>query len=306
MQEINEIIKKYELKPRKYEKNNKTTIIETDRGKYVVKQKTKDNQYIYDYLKTRNFNYIPKMISKKEDKYEITNYIESYNVPEEQKIIDLIELVSLLHNKTTHYKDITEDNYKEIYEDITNNIKHLYSYYNDLITVIESKVYMSPCEYLIARNISKIFETLEFTNQELEEWYKLVKEKKKQRLVVLHNNLELNHFVENEKKYLISWDKAKIDMPIFDIYKLYMKHGLEYNFEEILKIYEKNYPLYEEEKKLLFILIMLPKKITLEKNEYENTKEAGKIIDFIYKTRTLISPYYSNETPKKDTNKYKN
>ena len=44
MQEINEIIKKYELKPRKYEKNNKTTIIETDRGKYVVKPKTKDKK----------------------------------------------------------------------------------------------------------------------------------------------------------------------------------------------------------------------------------------------------------------------
>ena len=303
MQEINEIIKKYELKPRKYEKNNKTTIIETDRGKYVIKPKTKDNQHIYDYLKTRNFNYIPKIISTQEDKYEITNYIESYNIPEEQKIIDLVELVSLLHNKTTHYKDVTGDNYKEIYEDITNNIKHLYGYYNDLITVIESKVYMSPCEYLIARNISKIFETIELAHQELEEWYKLVKEKKKQRLVVLHNNLELNHFIENEKKYLISWGKTKIDMPIFDIYKLYMKHGLEYNFEEIIKIYEKNYPLYEDEKKLLFILIMLPQKITLEKSEYENTKEAGKIIDFIYKTRTLISPYYSNKTPKKDTNK---
>ena len=35
MPKINEIIKKYELKPRKYIKNNKATFIETNHGKYT-------------------------------------------------------------------------------------------------------------------------------------------------------------------------------------------------------------------------------------------------------------------------------
>lgn len=303
MLEINEILKKYELKPRKYQKNKKTTLVETEEGRFVVKSNTKKNQYIYDYLKSRNFNYIPKIISDRNDEYEITSYIESYNIPNEQKILDLIDLTALLHNKTTHYKEVTEDDYKEIYEDIINNIEHLYSYYNDLITIIESRVYMSPCEYLIARNISKIFETLNFTREELEQWYKLVKEKKKQRLVVLHNNLELDHFITNEKNYLISWDKSKIGIPVFDIYKLYLRHGLDFDFNEILKKYEKNYPLHEDERKLFFILILLPKKLELDKSEYENTKEVGKMIDFIYKTQMFLSPYYSNERPKDNTHK---
>ena len=162
MLKINEILKKYDIKPRKYTKKNKTMIVETEEGKFVIKDKKKDNQYIYDYLKSRNFNYIPKLINEKKDEYEIRNYIESYNIPREQKIIDLIDLVSLLHNKTTHYKEVTEDDYKEIYEDIKNNIEYLYGYYTDMITIIESKVYMSPCEYLVARNISKIYSTLYF------------------------------------------------------------------------------------------------------------------------------------------------
>ena len=218
-------------------------------------------------------------------------------------MIDLINLVSLLHNKTTHFKEITEDNYKEIYEDINNNIEHLHSYYEDLITMIETKVYMSPCEYLIARNITKIFETLYFSKKELDNWYDLVKEKTKQRLVVLHNNLELEHFLTNEKKYLISWDKSKIGMPLFDIYKLYKKHALEFEFSEILKLYEKNYPLLEEEKRLLFILISIPQKLELNKSEYENTKEAGKLMDYLYKTEKLISPYYSDKRPENNTHK---
>lgn len=302
MHKINEILKKYDLHPRKYKKNKKATYIETEDEKYIIKEKTKDNKYIYDYLKSRNFDYLPKILNEN-DEYQITKYIEGYNVPNEQKIIDLINLVSLLHNKTTHFKEITEDNYKEIYEDLHNNIEHMQSYYEDLITIIETKVYMSPCEYLIARNITKIFQTLYFSKKELDNWYELVKEKRKQRLVVLHNNLELDHFISNEKKYLISWDKSKIGIPIFDIYKLYKKHALEFDFSELLKLYEKNYPLLEEERKLLFILMLIPQKLNLNKSEYENTKEVGKMIDYIYKTEMLISPYYSNKRPENNTHK---
>ena len=298
MQEINELLKKYQLKPKKYIKKNSVIYIETNKGKYIIKKKTNKNNDIYEYLKTRNFDYIPKIISDKNEQYEITKYIEEYNIPKEQKIIDMIELIALLHNKTTHYKEVTEDNYKETYEDINNNIEHLYGYYNDLITIIESKIYMSPSQYLLARNITKIFQTLNFTHKELEEWYKTIKEKKRQRFVVLHNNLDIEHYISNEKRYLISWDKSKIGIPIFDLYKLYIKHGLEYDFNEIFKIYQKNYPLTEEEKKLFFILILLPKKLQLNKSEYENTKEVGKMIDYLYKTEAFISPYYSDKRPK--------
>lgn len=295
MLRIREVLSKYELKPRKYKKKQGTILIETSNAKYIIKKKKSDNKKILEYLDYRNFNYIPKQINNNQDEYQITNYIESYDIPREQKILDLIDLVSLLHNKTTHYKEVTEDDYKQIYEDINNNIEYLYSYYIDLITVIESKVYMSPSEYLLARNISKVLYTLSFAKDELEKWLSIVKTKTKQRYVVLHNNLELDHIIINEKNYLTSWDKAKIDIPIFDIYKLYLKHSLEFEFDEIFKRYEKNYPLYEEERMLLFILISLPEKIEINKNEYENTKKIGNIIDYLYKVEQFISPYYSNK-----------
>lgn len=303
MLEINEIIRKYELKPRKYTKNKSVMFVETETGKYVIKKKNINNNNILEYLNSRNFNYLPQKINKANDEYEITNYIESYNIPREQKILDLVDLVTLLHNKTTHYKEVTEDYYKEIYENLSNNIEYLYTYYLDMITIIESKVYMSPSEYLLARNISKIFSILNFLKEELDSWLLLVKDKKKQRLVVLHNNLDLEHFIVSERNYLISWDKSKIDIPIFDIYKLYLKHSLEFDFDEIYKRYEKNYPLFEDEKKLFFILILLPEKIEFIQSEYENTKKIGKIIDYLYKTEKFISPYYSKERPENNSHK---
>lgn len=305
MQEINEILRKYDLKPKKYTKNKNIYEIETENGKYILKLNNSDHK-IFEYLKTRNFDYFPYKINTENEKYELTRYILQYEIPEEQKILDLIELVSLLHNKTTHYKEVTKDAYKEIYEDLNNNINHLYAYYTDLITMIENKIFMSPSEYLIARNISKIYASLNFSHELLEKWYNSVKEKKKERLVVLHNNLDLSHFIVSDKNYLTSWNKSKIGIPIFDIYKLYLNHGLDMDFNEIFKKYEKNYPLYDDERTLFFILISIPPKIELNKTEYENTKSASKKIDYIYKTEQFISPYNSNKREENKSHKQEN
>jgi len=295
MKKIKEILKQCNFKPNRYKKIGKTFIVDTDSGSFVVKKKTNDNSQIRKYLESRNFDYKPEIIDIIDD-YEIRKYIEEVDIPREQKIIDLIDLVSLLHSKTTHYKEITEDYFKELYEDLSNNIYYLNSYYNDLITVIESKIYMDPSEYLLARNISRIFSSLNYCKIELDKWYEMVKEKKQTRLVVLHNNLNLDHFIRNKSSYLISWDKSKIDNPIFDIYKLYRNHGEEFDFVSVLKRYEMSYPLLEEEKKLLFIMIAMPGKIEFTDNIFNNCNVIGKEIDLLYKTEIIISPYYFEET----------
>lgn len=295
MKKLNEAIRKYDLKPHRYQRLGKVTVVDTASGRYAVKENKQDQSYIYQYLDSRNFRYYPSMVSSCSDDYLISAYEENYDLPEEQRMADMIDLVSLLHSKTTHFKEVDSADYKEIYEDIQNNIEYLYSYYSDMITVIESHIYMSPSEYLLARNISKIFSALRYAKAELENWYELVKDVRKQRLVVVHNNLELSHFIRNEHSYLLSWDKSKIDMPIFDLYKLYLKHGLDYDFLELLKRYEKNYPLQKAERMLLFILITLPEPLSFSSSEYENCKKISRQIDLLYKTEILLSPYYSKQ-----------
>ena len=297
MRKISSILKKYALKPYQYRMLGKTTFIDTDQGRFVVKEKTgNEDSKIYEYLDSRHFNYYPRIISDIEDEFEITEFIEEVDMPREQKILDMIELVSLLHYKTTHYKEVDESDYKEIFEDISNNIEYLLSYYNDIASIIETKVYMSPAEYLLIRNISKVYGALNFCKKEINSWYELIKNKRKQRVVVLYNNLDLSHFIRNKESFLISWNKSKIGIPIFDLYKLYKRHALDFDFLEILKAYEKNYPLLEEERKLFFILIALPTKIEFNQNEYEMCKLISKEIDSLYKSEMLISPYYAEKT----------
>lgn len=295
MLEIAEVLKRNNLKTRSYRKLGKVIVVDTNIGKKVIKQKS--NNDIYTYLESRNFTYFPNVIE--DDKYEILDYEEEIETPNDQKMLDMVRLIALLHNKTTYYKEVVEDDYKKIYEDINNNIDYLNSYYTDIITIIESKEYMSPSEYLLARGISKIFNSLNYSKYEINKWYEIVKEKRKQRYVVLHNNLDLSHFIRNKGAYLISWEKSKIDIPIFDFYKLYKKNCLDYDFSSLLKEYEKDYPLLNEERKLLFILISLPDKIEFDYTEYEMCKKISKLLDYLYKTDNLISPYYS-ENAKSD------
>ena len=294
---INQILKSKGLKPRSYRKQGKITIIETNDGKYIYKE-GKLNSQILNYLKSRSFDYLPIFLNNENDPYQLETYINDLKIPSEQKILDLIKLVSLLHSKTTHYKEIDLDYYAQIYDDLDNNLNYLYLYYTDLITLIETKIYMSPSEQLLARNISKIYDTIATTKQKLDHWHEHIKEKRKERRVVLHNNLKLEHFRQSDMPYLISWDKAKIGSPVFDIYKLYQNHCLDFDFETILKEYENNYPLQRDEKELLFILISMPDLINFQHSEYQNCQTISKMIDKIYKTELLTSPKKSKNSAK--------
>lgn len=269
-------------------KKGKCLIANINGKKYAIKDKSTDNiKSIYEYLSSRNFNYFPKLIVDN-DKYDIYEYIEEVDNPIEQKAYDMIDLISLLHNKTTYYKEMDIDEYKEIYESVNYKINSRMNYYNNLMNMIEREMFMSPSHYLIARNISKIFGSLDYSKKNINEWYDLVKTKGKKRLVTLYNNTDLNHVIRNKDLYLLSWDKSKTGIPIYDIYNFYFKYYKVLDFKDLLNHYENRYPLLEEEKKLFNILISIPDEIDFNSNEMDNCKNVKKIIDYIYKSEVLV------------------
>lgn len=287
---LKNIINKYKAK--KVTLKNSAKIIENENTRLVIK---KDNPNIldtYNYLLSRSFDYFPKIIYKDND-YNAYEYVEDVNEPSEQRILDIITLTSILHSKTTFYKEVDIDNYKYLYETINKKLEYLFNYYNDIITLIEKNIYMSPSNYIIARNINKIFETINYCKYEVDSWYELIKDKRKIRVVNIHNNLSLDHYIKNDKPYLISWNKNKIDMPIYDLLTLYKKYYLEFDFYELFNYYESRYPLTNEERKMLFILMSIPEKLVLDSSEYKNSIKCRKFFDYIYKTEELINEYKS-------------
>lgn len=280
------ILKRNDLLVNKYTIKGKSTIVDTNKGHFVLKE-NKGND-IYKYLISRNFLYFPKVIDSDEN-YILFEYLDDINYDMSQKALDMMHILSLLHSKTTYYKEIDYDEYKNIYEKLKEKINYINNYYLDIINMIESKIYMSPSEYLIARNISKIFSCIYYCNHELDNWYELIKENKRKRVVTLHNNLKLDNLIKNKNIYLISWDKSKIDMPIYDIVNFYNNYALDFDFSILLDEYQRIFPLLNEEKILLNILISIPDKIDFNNEEYIKVKKVRQLLDKIYKTENLLT-----------------
>ncbi len=292
MNNLRSFLNKNDLSLNRLTIKNKTKILDTNRGTLVLKKK--DNNInltnTFNYLESRAFNNYAKRVFENNN-YDVYEYINGYNEPNEQKILDLINLLTILHYKTTFYKEVDIDYFKEIYENTINKIEYIYNYYTDIISLIETSIYMSPVEYLIARNISKIYESLNYSKENINKWYELVKDKRRIRVVNIHNNLSLEHYIKSDKPYLISWEKSKIDNPIYDLYNLYLNHYLDFDFNELFINYESKYPLLNEERILLFSLMTIPWKFDFDDTEYNLCKNARKLFDYLYKTEKLVTEY---------------
>lgn len=280
-------IKKYEIK-------GKVKILTNDKI-HIYKKSNKDIKKLEDYLYSRNFTSIPKIIDETIEGYEY-EFIVDTDTPKEQKLNDLVKKLSELHLKTSYFKEVGEDKYLEIFEKINENILYIEGYYNDIITNIEKKIYYLPSEQLIARNYCKIIGAINYCKNELLNWKQIVDNYTKQRVCVVHNNLKTEHLLKGEKDYIISWDNSIIDTPIMDLYKLFKNENLINNFIELLELYENKFKLKEDEKKLLFILLSIPKKFDFSTSEFENTKNVRVFIDYLYKMNNLITSYNSKDS----------
>jgi len=283
-------------KPYRYTIKGKSTILETTCGDFIIKPKNKDINELYTYLTNRGFINYPKIIDSSRDEVNVFEYVEDIKLPKEQKCDDLIEIIASLHNKTSYFKEVSEDRFKSIYEDVLSNINYLSNYYNTLYEIGFNEVYASPSNYIFMRNYYKLNSALEYAKSELENWYSLVTNETKIRVCLIHNNLELNHLL-NDK--LISWDNYMIDTPVIDIVKLYKKEWKNINFSEILERYMYKFPLLEYEKKLLFILISMPPEIKKSDNEFEKCKVVSEVMDYVFKTEELIRPYNAEHEEEK-------
>lgn len=287
------------IKPQIVKKIGSATIITTGNKKYSMKKNNRKADS-FDYLQTRNFNNFPKVYSKPEDEVELTDYIEESLTPKEQKLEDLVYLDSILHTKTTFYKDVDEDYIKKIYEEVLEKQESMYQYYSELQNVIELEVYMSPANYLLIRNISIIYIALNQSRKYIDMWYSIIKENHKVRYAYIHGNLEESHLIEGNDLYFISWDHSRIDLPIYDLETLYRKSFLDISINEILEIYESKYPLKKEELYLLIALLLIPEKIDITQKEYNKVKQVTNLILYIDKTLSNL------ENNSNETNNYAN
>ena len=282
-------------KPIRYTKRGKITILETTSGNFVVKPKENDVAKVYRYLQSRNFHEFPELVDFSRADVNMFSYVEDTPMPTEQKAQDLIGILASLHQKTAYFKTVSLDTYQEIYENIDSNIQYLKQYYDTLFDNCFLENYMSPSHYLFMRNSSKILSSLDFAKRELDDWFELVKQESRQRVSFIHNNMSLEHYLKGDRDYFISWEKSKIDSPVLDLVHFYQTDYFDVEFITLFQKYQEKFPLQEAEKKLFFILISLPMKMTFTEEEFQNCKMVREGLDYLFKTEELVRPYYTVE-----------
>lgn len=276
-------------KPYKITKKNKVYILNTMDGDYAIKLNPKiDYKKLYNYLYSRSFNYLPKLSKDSRDDMVVLEYQEDLSLDNNQKALDLINLVALLHTKTSYFKDVPPDTYKEIYEDIKNNLDYVDDLYNKMFDSFLTEEYIRPSHYLFLRNYSLIYNAIHYSKTKVDEWFNDIKDKNKERVVLVHNNLKLDHLIKNQDEYLISWDSYTFDTPVLDLYNLYKNEWKDVEFSSVFTTYNNNFNLLPEEKKLLDILISIPYEVKLGKNEYRNCRLIRELIDYLSKSSKIV------------------
>lgn len=301
IKEIKETLKKYDYIINKYLETGNIDIVQTNKGKFVVKKrKNNDSRELFRYLKSKNYNYYLDYINDDQDNFMIFPFYDNTKIDINEKAKDLILLVASLHSKTTFYKSLDLNEEKDFYEETLKKLEDLNNYYENIRYSLEETEYLSPSQLLLLKNISWIFHSIDSSKYFLEKWYGQLKNKTNKRVCLIHGNLELDHLLYNENKKIISWSDARNDSPIFDLINLYKKEYKKLEFYSLFQIYEEYCPLNTEEKNMLFSLMLTPYKIEFNKKEILNTKDVYDLINFLEKSSSIISNYHSSNTNSKN------
>ena len=288
--EIEKIILDLDIHPIGYQKIKNVYIINSRDNNYAIKLHT-NNYDIYKYLISRDFLFFPKNFNSSSDNYDISLYIKGLSISKEQKLNDYLKIIALLHQKTLYKREIDLDEIKEKYENIVNQINYLRKYYIELNEKINHELFLSPSSYLLIRNISIIYSILDNSEALLNEIYNKVKSEKSIRVSLLYNNPDLDHLIISNQEYLISWDKAYFDSPIYEIEMIYRKYYQEIELNDLFKIYESVNKLTMLEKKTLLVILAIPKELKLTNNTILDTERINNEIKYLNKVYELLIKY---------------
>lgn len=293
MNNLKEVLEEYNFKIYSIKYLNKVIILDTNKGKYVYKDK--NNYNTYNYLLSKGFNNFPKNLSDKDFKFDLVEYIEDNNINQNERLQDLIYITANLHKLTSYNKTIDLDNLKNMYENIINDANYLMNYYQDLNNYIDNITFMSPSEYLLVSNIDLFYYLISFVQVESLNWYNNLKKRDSIKYSLVHDNLSLDHLIENNQSYLISWDKAHYDMPIIDLIKIYQDNHSEIDLEDLLREYQKITKLDKDEYLLLLIKLSIPKRIELSKRTYLDCYNLSNYLIYLRKIASIIQKIDKNK-----------
>lgn len=278
MLNIEECLAKYDIQVKRISYSGKYIIIDSEDGKYLLKKKDSNKEELFNHLKQINYNYYMPIINDFSDYYELYPYYEDNISGNYTKAKEMLYALAILHLKTTTYLDYSQDEVKEIYENTDILIDNMSKYYLDLQDYFEGIEFLSPAQYLLMKNISRIHYLLRMAKSNLEDWYR---DLGSVREVLLLNNVSLSNFRVGEVSYFVDFKDAKNGLVVYDLVNFYKNEVLNVDFFSLFSFYTSKYHLNRDELELFYTLICIPWKITFTKNNYLDSLRVRKLVDYV-------------------------
>ena len=276
-------------------------VLSFDDEKVLIKRKKKYNiEKIYKYLDDHNVNsYLRPFKVTEEELY--FNYLDKRNLDNDEVAKHLVYALSDLQNKTTVYKEVDKDKLKEEYDEFNRKINYLEEYYFTLQDLVENKVYMAPSEYLFIRNVSIIYSALNYAKSLVESWYKIMREKTRERYVYAHGKCELNHFIAATNDYFISLEKAHLAKPAEDFIHFFKSNCMDTDMISNFKLYQHRYRYDEEEMNYFLLKLVMVDKIDINNFSLSKVVELNNYFDKLKSISDFVLEYQKyNHKDKQD------
>lgn len=282
------LLEELEIHPTRVRYKGKSRILEEDEKKFVVKRNSHSLENIYRYLSSRNFNNYPQVLASMRDGTEVYDYVPDMGVDSAQRLDDMIYLLTVLHNKTTFYKELDLDEIKKKYEEMVDEFQYLFNYYQSVERMIEEEVYMSPSNYYFVLNITLVYDVLNYGKKAIDEWYQLIQNKKTLRFVLNHNYLEKDHLREGTNLYFINWSRADFGFPENDLVDFWKRNYDSLDLLSLLSVYQSKYRLLDYEYNYFLAHICLLKRIDFNKAEEEKIKDVIHLVKYLEKLTDFL------------------
>lgn len=276
-----ELCKKYDISYSKITFYSSYILIDTSFNTYFFEE---IEENILSYLNEIDFPFILTPIYSISSYGLFPYYEDLYNSLEKEK--KMIEVLSLLHQKTLQKAELTEDEKKEIYHEISSRIEKELNYYLDFQNRMEELDSFPRLDYYyLLNNISIFYQSLFLAKEKLEAWFLgdsiLLKG-------FCIKNVSSSNFRFGEKIYFLNY-RSSFQFIAYNIVDFYREHYLNHSKLELFSIYEKNVLLSFSEWNLIFSLICIPKRIVFSDDIYHNTVLIQKTLEYMDRTFQFVS-----------------
>ena len=179
------------------------TLLSFNDSKYVIKKVNIRTKNIYDFLmsqKVENVLYPIKQFIYENEIYFIYKYVLDYEYPSEKKVVDLINSVYELHNKTGFTVRLTDINFKYFYR-IYKNLDRIFQTLEMLIRECEIKEKKTDFEWIILSKYHIFLSVKKIMYQIQRKVHKYLDNHGNAIYVLNHGNLNLNHFLNLQPQH---------------------------------------------------------------------------------------------------------